>query len=120
MQTDPARVRRTDPGDPEKCPVFDYHKVVSPLEVQQWSANGCRTAGIGCLECKRAMADHLMPILKPIQERRRQYEESPRKAWDILEEGDARARKAAERTMAEVREAMNLTNSFPEPKPAAR
>jgi tryptophanyl-tRNA synthetase len=114
MMTDPARKRRGDPGDPGKCPVFDYHRVVSPPEVQQWSATGCRTAGIGCLECKRAMADNLIKILEPIQARRRQYEEAPRRAWEVLAEGSRRARQFAGQTMAEVRQAMNMTGAAPE------
>lgn len=120
MMTDPARVRRTDPGNPDVCPVFDYHKLVSPPEVQAWSAEGCRTAGIGCVECKRAMADSLMKVLRPIQERRRQYEEQPRRAWRILEEGDERARGVARATMEEVREATHLTHSLPTETPAAK
>ncbi len=118
MMTDPARVRRSDPGNPEVCPVFDYHKVVSTPEVIAWSDQGCRTAGIGCLECKKAMADGLIKILHPIQERRHAYEESPQRAWQVLEEGDERARAVARATMAEVRTATQLTHSLPTPQTA--
>ncbi|MCX6615341.1 MAG: tryptophan--tRNA ligase [Acidobacteria bacterium] len=115
MMTDPARVRRTDKGTPELCPVFDYHNVVSTPEVIAWADQGCRTAGIGCLECKRAMADGLMQVLRPIQERRREYEEQPRRAWQVLEEGDERARRVAGATMDDVRQATHLTRSLPTP-----
>jgi len=115
MMTDPARVRRSDKGNPELCPVFDYHNVVSTPEVIAWADQGCRTAGIGCLECKRAMADGLMQVLRPIQERRREYEEQPRRAWQVLEEGDERARRVAGATMDDVREATHLTRSLPGP-----
>ncbi len=120
MMTDPARVRRSDPGNPDVCPVFDYHKVVSPPEVQAWSDHGCRTAGIGCLECKQAMADGLMKILKPIQERRRVYEEQPQRAWQVIEEGSERARVTARATMDEVRTATRLSHAFPAPQPAPK
>jgi tryptophanyl-tRNA synthetase len=116
MMTDPARVRRTDKGNPQLCPVFDYHNVVSTPEVIAWADQGCRTAGIGCLECKRAMADGLMEVLRPIQERRRQYEEQPRRAWQVLEEGDERARRVAGATMNDVRGATHLTGSLPGPQ----
>ena len=118
MVTDPARVRRTDPGNPDVCPVFDYHKVVSTPEVIAWSAEGCRTAGIGCLDCKKAMADGLVKILAPIQERRRHYDENPRRAWDLLEQGAERARAEAAATMRDVREAAGLSHAFPAPPPA--
>jgi tryptophanyl-tRNA synthetase len=120
MMTDPARVRRTDPGNPELCPVFDYHRLVSPPEVQAWSDQGCRTAGIGCLECKRAMADGLMKVLKPIQERRAEYEREPQRAWKVLEEGDEKARAVARATMGQVREATRLTHSLPAASPFPR
>ncbi len=112
MMTDPARVRRSDPGNPALCPVFDYHKLVSPPEVMAWAEEGCRTAAIGCLECKKAMADGLMKVLSPIQQRRRQYEEAPERAWQVLEEGDERARRLARATMEEVRQAIRLTHAF--------
>ena len=118
MMTDPARKRRTDPGNPEVCPVFDYHKLVSPPEVIAWSDHGCRTAGIGCVECKQAMADGLVKLLNPIQQRRLAYEEAPQRARQVLEEGTERARAIAAATMDGVRAATRLTHHFPTPQPA--
>jgi tryptophanyl-tRNA synthetase len=108
MVTDPARVRRSDPGNPALCPVFDLHKVFSSAEVQQKVRVGCSSAGIGCIECKSWLADSVVAELAPIQERRRKYEANPRQVWEILEAGSARARTSAEETMRQVREAMNL------------
>ena len=106
MVTDPARVRRSDPGDPDKCPVGDLHKVFSSPETLGKVYEGCRSAGIGCIECKGWAADALVQILLPIQERRARYSDSDVK--DILEDGSARARVRAEQTMVEVRAAMHL------------
>ena len=108
MVTDPARVRRTDAGDPDKCPVGDLHKVFSTAETMANVYEGCRTAGIGCIQCKSWAADALVQILQPIQERRASFSETQVK--EILEDGSSRAR--AEQTMQEVRAAMqiNLTN----------
>lgn len=106
MVTDPARVRRTDPGDPDKCPVGDLHKVFSSPETLAKVYEGCRSAGIGCIECKGWAADSLVQVLNPIQERRARYSESDVK--DILEDGSSRARARAEQTMTEVRAAMQL------------
>ena len=111
MVTDPARVRRTDPGDPDKCPVGDLHKVFSSPEVMGKVYEGCRSAGIGCIECKGWAADALVQVLAPIQERRAGYSESD--VENILEEGNARARQRAEQTMVEVRAAMHLAPSSP-------
>jgi tryptophanyl-tRNA synthetase len=108
MVTDPARVRRTDPGNPELCPVFDLHKVFSSAEVQQKAREGCTTAGIGCIECKSWVADAVVAELAPIQERRRKYEAAPELVKEILEDGTRRATKRAEQTMIEVRDAMGL------------
>ncbi len=108
MVTDPARVRRSDPGDPDKCPVGDLHKIFSSAETLAKVYDGCTTAGIGCIECKGWAADSIAAALEPIQERRKQYEEKPELVWEILEEGGAKARKRAEQTMVEVREAMGL------------
>ncbi len=108
MVTDPARVRRTDPGDPDKCPVGDLHKVFSTPETLAKVYEGCRSAGIGCIECKGWAADALVQVLNPIQARRARYTESD--AAEILEEGSNRARIRAEQTMAEVRAAMHLTS----------
>jgi tryptophanyl-tRNA synthetase len=106
MVTDPARVRRTDPGDPDKCPVGDLHKVFSTPDTLARVYEGCRSAGIGCIECKGWAADALVQVLNPIQERRARYTESDAAA--ILEDGSNRARVRAEQTMAEVRAAMQL------------
>jgi tryptophanyl-tRNA synthetase len=106
MVTDPARKRRTDPGNPEVCPVFDWHKLFSPLETQAWAAEGCRTAGIGCIECKAAMADHLIRWIAPVRARREEYAAEPEKVLRILDEGTERARVAAQKTMSRVREAV--------------
>ncbi|HEX7959271.1 MAG TPA: tryptophan--tRNA ligase [Terriglobales bacterium] len=114
MVTDPARVRRTDPGNPDVCPVGDLHKVFSTPETRAKVDVGCRSAGIGCIECKSWAADSIVTLLKPIQERRRKYEENPKQVWDILEEGSARARTNAESTMQEVRSAMNLSKDYQE------
>jgi tryptophanyl-tRNA synthetase len=108
MVTDPARVRRTDPGDPDVCPVGDLHKIFSSQETMHKVYAGCRSAGIGCIECKGWAADALVEILNPMQERRKKYEGNPRLVWDILETGSARARKIASATMDDVRESMGL------------
>jgi tryptophanyl-tRNA synthetase len=108
MVTDPARIRRSDPGDPAKCPVGDLHKIFSRAETLAKVHDGCTTAGIGCIECKGWAADSIVAALKPIQERRKQYEEKPELVWEILEDGGAKARKRAEETMKQVREAMGL------------
>ncbi len=107
MVTDPARIRRTDPGDPDKCPVGDLHKVFSTPETMAKVYEGCRSAGIGCIECKGWAADSLMKVLQPIQDRRAQFTE-PR-VIEILEDGSRRARARAEQTMIEVRAAMQMT-----------
>jgi tryptophanyl-tRNA synthetase len=106
MTTDPARVRRTDPGDPDKCPVGDLHKVFSTPETLAKVYEGCRSAGIGCIECKSWAADALVQILKPIQERRAALREDEVEA--ILKEGSVRAAARAEQTMVEVRAAMKM------------
>src|SRR5512140_485178 len=109
MVTDPARVRRTDPGNPDVCPVGDLHKIFSDKATNEKVNVGCRSAGIGCIECKGWAADALVSILNPMQERRRKYEENPRLAWDILENGSEQARKKAGATMDEVRDAMGMS-----------
>jgi tryptophanyl-tRNA synthetase len=121
MVTDPARVRRTDPGNPDVCPVGDLHKIFSSKETMAKVYEGCRSAGIGCIECKSWAADALVKILNPMQERRKKYEDNPRLAWDILEAGSARARDVAGATMNEVRKAMGLDYSpdfIPNSEPA--
>jgi len=109
MVTDPARIRRTDPGDPDKCPVGDLHKVFSTPETLANVYEGCRTAGIGCIQCKGWAADALVQLLAPIQERRASYSEA--QVTEILEDGSNRASTRAEQTMREVRAAMQLTSS---------
>jgi tryptophanyl-tRNA synthetase len=108
MVTDPARIRRTDSGNPNVCPVFDLHKVFSPIEVQAEAAEGCRSAGIGCIQCKGWLADAVVKELTPIQERRRHYEANPNEVQAILEAGNAQANARANQTMDEVRTAMGL------------
>src|SRR5438874_4634733 len=115
MVTDPARVRRTDPGNPDVCPVGDLHKIFSDTETNAKVDVGCRSAGIGCIECKSWAADSLVRILSPMQERRKKYEDNPRLAWDILETGSDRARKVASTTMNEVREAMKMSLDYEAP-----
>jgi tryptophanyl-tRNA synthetase len=112
MVTDPARVRRTDPGNPDLCPVGDLHKIFSSQETMAKVNEGCRSAGIGCIECKGWAADALLKVLLPIQERRKKYEENPRLAWDILMTGTAKAAKVAEATMKEVRSAMGMSLDY--------
>jgi tryptophanyl-tRNA synthetase len=107
MVTDPARVRRTDKGDPDKCPVGDLHKVFSSPETIAKVNEGCRTAGIGCIECKGWAADGLLQVLQPIQDRRASYTKPQVK--EILESGSRKARARAEQTMIEVRNAMKMT-----------
>lgn len=108
MVTDPARVRRTDPGNPDVCPVGDLHKVFSSGEIISKVYDGCTTAAIGCIECKSWLADAVVAELAPMQERRAFYESEPRLVKEILEAGDERARAAAEQTMVSVRGAMGL------------
>jgi tryptophanyl-tRNA synthetase len=109
MVTDPARVRRTDPGDPDKCPVGDLHKVFSTPETLAKVYEGCRSAGIGCIECKSWAANALVQILIPIQERRTRFTEA--QVEEILDDGSNRARARAEQTMHEVRAAMQMSLS---------
>jgi tryptophanyl-tRNA synthetase len=109
MVTDPARRRRSDPGNPEICPVFDLHKIFTPAAEREACATGCRTAGIGCLDCKDVLLAHLQPALGGIRERRQQFAEKPDLIVQILEQGSRRARAVAQRTMAEVRAAVGLT-----------
>src|SRR5207248_8613928 len=99
MVTDPARVRRSDPGNPDVCPVGDLHKIFSSKDTMRKVYAGCRSAGIGCLECKSWAAESIIAAVAPMQERRQKYEANPRAAWDIIEAGNAKARKEAEATM---------------------
>jgi tryptophanyl-tRNA synthetase len=116
MVTDPARVRRTDPGNPDVCPVGDLHKIFSSPETMDKVYAGCRSAGIGCIECKGWAADALVQILNPMQQRRKKYEENPQLAWDILEAGAHHARDVASATMKEVRAAMGMSLDYEPPK----
>jgi tryptophanyl-tRNA synthetase len=115
MVTDPARIRRTDPGNPDVCPVGDLHKIFSTAETMAKVNEGCRSAGIGCIECKTWASDSLWRVLGPMQERRQKYEANPKLAWDILEQGSTKARAVAEATMVEAREAANLSHEYEAP-----
>ena len=108
MKTDPARARRSDPGDPEKCPVWDLHKIYSDEKTQAWVQAGCRSAGIGCLDCKKPVIESVLHQLSGFRARAREYEENPELVRGILTEGCERARDAARATMADVREAVGL------------
>lgn len=108
MQTDPARVRRTDPGTPEKCPVWDLHKIYSDDSTREWVYNGCRTAGIGCLDCKKPLIDKVVEEINTLRKRAQEFEESPELLRNIVTEGADKAREAARATLDEVRRAMNL------------
>ncbi len=116
MVTDPARVRRSDPGNPDVCPVGDLHKIFSSKETLAKVNEGCRSAGIGCIECKGWAADGLVQLLSPMQDRRKKFEENPRLAWDILEAGCERARKSAAQTMEDVRASMGMSLEYEAPK----
>lgn len=111
MPTDPARVRLSDPGDPEKCPVWSLHEVYSDDEVKNWVQEGCRSAGIGCLDCKRPIIDSVLKELAPIQERAQEYEEDRETVRGIIADGCEAARDVARDTLEEVREAMSLDYS---------
>ena len=109
MRTDPARVRLTDPGNPENCPVWQLHEVYSADDVKEWVQKGCRSAGIGCLDCKGPIIDSIKAELAPIQERAAQYEESPDLVKTIIMEGSEKAREVARATMEDVRHVMGLS-----------
>lgn len=109
MPTDPARIRRKDPGDPEKCPVWSFHQVYSDDDLKDWVQQGCRNAGIGCLECKQPLVDAILKEQEPIRERAREYTEDPEVVRGIISEGCEAARDVARETMDEVRSAMGLT-----------
>jgi len=108
MPTDPARVRRTDPGEPARCPVWAFHQIYSPDSVRQWVEQGCRSAGIGCLECKQPVIDRVLEEQAPMRERARQYQEDPSLLRSIVADGCEKARELASETMRDVREAMGL------------
>ena len=108
MQTDPARVKRTDPGNPELCPVWPLHKIYSSDATREWVVKGCTTAGIGCLECKQPVIDAIIKEQVPLHERAQKYIDDPTQVRNIVADGCERARKLAEETMRDVREAMGL------------
>ena len=108
MMTDPARVRRSDPGEPKRCPVWQLHKIYSSSEIQSWAAHGCRTAGIGCLDCKQPVIEALLAEQAPWRERAQPYLDDPALLRAIVDDGCARARAEAESTMRDVRGAMGL------------
>lgn len=112
MVTDPKRVRRTDPGNPDDCPVGDLHKIFSDQETIKNVYAGCTTAAIGCLDCKAWAADSLVRIIEPMQQRRAKFEDNPKLAWDVVEAGSESARATAEATMQDVREAMKLSAKY--------
>lgn len=111
MPTDPARIRRTDPGDPTKCPVWQLHEIYSDARVQEWAQQGCKSASIGCIECKGPVIEGVLNELKPIQERAANYAEDPMLVKNIVAEGCEKARKLARETMRDVRDVMGLNYS---------
>lgn len=111
MPTDPARVRRSDPGDPAKCPVWQFHLVYSDDKTREWVQWGCTTAGIGCLDCKSPVIDMILAEQAPMHERIRKYEEDPTLVRNIIADGCEKANKLAEETMRDIREAMGLSYS---------
>jgi len=108
MQTDPARVRRTDPGDPEKCPVWDLHKLYSDEKTRAWVNEGCRTAGIGCLDCKKPLIDRVVEEVTGMRKRAQEFQDNPELLANILVEGSEKARELARATLDDVRRAMHL------------
>jgi len=111
MMTDPARVRRSDPGEPERCPVWSLHQIYTTQEVREWAASGCRSAGIGCLECKQPLIDAMLREQEVWRERAQPYLDDPSLLRSIVADGCDRARQAAQETMRDVREAMGLAYS---------
>ena len=109
MPTDPARVRRTDPGDPAKCPVWQFHQVYSDAVTKEWVVKGCKSAGIGCLECKQPVIDAILKEQEPMRERAQQYLDDPSLVRAIVADGCDQARKLAQETMRDVREEMGLS-----------
>src|SRR5947207_2789159 len=108
MKTDPARVRRTDPGDPDKCPVWDLHQIYSDEATRKWASEGCRSAGIGCLDCKQPVIDKIVEEINGMRRRAQEYEDNPELVRGIVAEGADKAREAARETLDEVRRAMHL------------
>jgi tryptophanyl-tRNA synthetase len=108
MPTDPARVRRTDPGDPAKCPVWQFHEVYSDEKICEWVQQGCKSASIGCVECKQPIIDSVLAELQPMQERAKEYEEDVSTVKAIIDEGNEAAREVARDTLEDVRKAMGI------------
>ena len=108
MTTDPARVRRNDPGEPDKCPVFSLHKIYSDVETRNWVREGCTSAGIGCIDCKKPLIDAILVEQQPMHDRAAQYEENPELVKSIVAEGCEKARTIAKSTLEDVRLAMGL------------
>lgn len=108
MPTDPARVRLTDPGDPDKCPVWEFHQIYSDDSTREWVQQGCRSAGIGCLECKKPVIEAVVNEIEPIREKARQLEDNPAMVKSVISDGSEKARDVARETMTDVRQAMGL------------
>jgi len=108
MQTDPARVRRTDPGNPEHCPVWGLHKIYSDDTTREWVQTGCRSAGIGCLDCKKPLIDKVVIEISTIRARAQEYEENADLVRGIVAEGCEKAREVARQTLDEVRQAIGM------------
>jgi tryptophanyl-tRNA synthetase len=108
MMTDPARMRRTDPGNPEICPVFDHHKVFTGTESREWVIEGCRSAGIGCIDCKNRLLENMLPLVEPLYEKRVELERNMGYVQDVLSDGSNAAREMATSTMEDVRQSMGL------------
>jgi tryptophanyl-tRNA synthetase len=108
MQTDPARIRRTDPGDPDKCPVWDLHKIFSDADTHAWVQEGCRSAGIGCLDCKKRLADAVVVEITAIRQRAQEFEENRDLVRGIIAEGCVKAGVVARQTLEEVQQAMGM------------
>jgi tryptophanyl-tRNA synthetase len=109
MQTDPARVRRTDPGDPDKCPVWDLHKLYSSAETLKWVDQGCRSAGIGCLECKKPLIERVVDEIAGMRQRAQEYEDNPDLVRGLIAEGCEKAREVASQTLDDVKQAIGLS-----------
>jgi len=109
MPTDPARVKRTDPGDPKRCPVWSFHQVYSDPPTQAWVQKGCQSAGIGCLECKQPVIDAIVAEQQPMLERAEPFLKNPKIVREIVDNGTKKAQQTASETMREVREAMGLS-----------
>jgi len=108
MMTDPARMRRSDPGDPEKCPVFDFHRTFSSDEDRSWVVEGCTSAGIGCVDCKKKLLENMLPVIEPLHRKRVELENNLDYVRDILVDGSRQARELAQATMEQVRSSLNL------------